>query len=207
MKKAVILLVMLMVFGGYFGVAQAKVVSQHIVPVHIHSNGQGLDDNKALISFMHTEGEKNTKLFSFFSFTKAMYEFAPEERLKLKKAIDKYFEWEKKAKSKGVELKKNITNLTAKGAWSFGDEWSFSDFAKDAISVGFSSKSKKRHQLTLSFGKLVSRDNKYNTLRPDTLYIDYAEVKDLRHALTDKALKAAMALAKKEKEAIDADFN
>ncbi len=230
-KKAIILLVMLMVFGGYSQRVEAKEGTYFQFKAKVFNDIAGdFYDIKANLIYWASKKDPDVpstnlkgRVGLHFDYIggPTYYLFFPIERARLIAAIDKYFKWEKKATAKGVLIEKTIAKVAPRVVWGFGSGLYFSDansnysdirtirHRKEVLSVGFFSRSKTKHELTLLCEEVSGLYSVYNTIehKPETIYLDYDQVKALRANITDEAIRAALAKIKKEKEAIDADFN
>lgn len=236
MKKTVILLVLLLVFGGVTRV-MAEETTYFRFKVKTYNDLAGkLFEKKARLSYSGSiissplvgpPAPEKLKGRVGFDFGKTAYYFAPEQKDRLIEAIDKYFEWVKLAIDKDVMVDKDIAKVAPRVYWTLGNKvyksvlndgvgsmmGMFPPVWADILTVGFFSQNKKRHQLTISCPevKAIYSTGSYGVIYtehdPETIYLEYAQVKALRANLTDEGIKAALAKIEKEKEAIDADFN
>lgn len=121
------------------------------------------------------------------------------------KTIEKYKKWNIKASRKKITLEKEISKISVeKTFWkaSHGD-WNFS--SQSIISVGFFSQTATRHQLTFSFPEWTSNDNRYMTVRPETLYFSYKEALKLKKILS-KTETSKFIIESKKRAKIESEF-
>lgn len=62
-----------------------------------------------------------------------------------------------------------------------------------------------RHQLTMSFGKIMDSSNEYLSHKPETLYFEYNNVVQFKKAISKEGIEKALA-KKKKQESIEDEF-
>lgn len=118
------------------------------------------------------------------------YEFDKNDRQKTIAILDKYLEWNQKAIEMGVTLDKSIEDINLVGWYQLDDVWNRSCKKTCLIRTRFSSSGTKTHFLKLSFGEILSCDNKY--FKPDKFQMFHSEVVNFRTALTEEKLQSAI---------------
>ena len=122
--------------------------------------------------------------------TTVAFELDAGDRQQFILMIDKYVEWRHKAIEMEVELEKDIADIKLKGYYELGDEWHHTCKKSSLIRSSFFSQNKTRHQLVLSFGKIIDCYNQYSDHKPASVYLEYDDILILREALTSERLIA-----------------
>lgn len=152
--------------------------------------------------------DETTKQFDFY-IKEAIYltgfTITREEADKIISLIEKYEEWNTKAKEMSVTIDKEIGKFKPKNTfWSINSgDWSIGKEAE--ITISFFSQNKDRHQIVFSFPRLESIKNKHIKHKPEESYFDYDEAIKLKESLSDTAVTEFIVKAK-EKAAIEAQF-
>ena len=131
---------------------------------------------------------------------KAWIHLTRNDIAKLRKNIEKYFEWEKLAVEKAVKLEKDLPDSTinTEVTWKFGDDWQ-SAMGLNVYFVFFSQNTT-RHQLVLYSSKVTSYKNQFITYKMDDLYFDKNQVQQLYNAIKEETLSKQLEEIKKNNE-------
>lgn len=131
---------------------------------------------------------------------KAWIHLTRNDIAKLRKNIEKYFEWEKLAVEKAVKLEKDLPDSTinTEVTWKFGDDWQ-SAMGLNVYFVFFSQNTT-RHQLVLYSSKATSYKNQFITYKMDDLYFDKNQVQQLYNAIKEETLSKQLEEIKKNNE-------
>ena len=160
------------------------------------------------INFKYDKDEDIVYMYVYDIMYTSTHLLDKKSRETLSSIIDKYFEWNEKAISKEVEIKKNIEiDLDVRGVFKLGDEWYWSSkIPSSSIQGKFFSQNVKRHQLLLIFGKIQASSNEYMDHKPETLYLDFEEAVELKKALSQDLIDEVILKIEKQK-AIENEFN
>lgn len=128
-----------------------------------------------------------------------------EKKNNFMSVLDKYLEWNIKAKKKKVKINKNISLINLKITWQYTDnEWHTST-SQPKIEFSFLSQNIDWHQMYIIFPKLQSTKNQFVSKKIDTLYFNEAQVKRLKKVMSDRFIQKMIKKNKKQKE-LESDF-
>jgi hypothetical protein len=155
-----------------------------------------------LVRYDDTRGR--LAFYSDETLTTFVFYLTRSEADSLARRIAKYQKWNRQATEKGVAIEKEIGTVDADfSGWRMGDEWSVG--TSFAFNVSFFSQNTKVHQMVLSFPKLQSRSNEFDTHTAETLYFGWDEAAALAKLLQPGALDAWLAKHKTQK-AVEEEF-
>lgn len=118
---------------------------------------------------------------------------------KLRKNMEKYFEWEKIATEQKAEIEKQLpdSTITTKVTWKYGDNWYSANSFN--LSFVFFSQDITRHQFVLSTSKATG-SNQFVSYKIDGYYFDKEQVQELFDAINEENIKKQISDFKKNKE-------
>lgn len=112
-----------------------------------------------------------------------------QDLARLRSNFEKYFEWEKLALEKSVELNKKLPNstITTKVIWKWGDNFYFSN--NFDVDFTFFSQNANLHHLVITSNKVTSSSNQFISYIIDGLYFNSNQVKSFYKAIDATNLK------------------
>lgn len=153
--------------------------------------------NKSLTVCHDGENEKTALYWNQFPRFAAVMDDADREGLV--ELLKKFLEWEKKAITKQVKIKKDIGTLEFLLGFVSDEKWHISP-AKVPVSFTFFSVDKDSHELLITFDKIQSRQNEFLSHTPEKMFIDSKNVSLLVKYLSDTEIQKALKKYQKRKE-------
>ncbi|ULQ59688.1 hypothetical protein K7I13_14720 [Brucepastera parasyntrophica] len=175
-------------------------------------NSLYFDENEGIFVASQFKIIYNDKENSFFFHTEdplseGWVELTTDDLAKMRKALQKFFDWEKTALDNKVILDERSipdSEIESKVIWRFGDVW----FSGDGLKTNFSffSQTEKRHQLVISSNQIMSPPPLVSDFRLKTFYLDSMDAKALYDGISEDRIQEAVAKHETKKK-IETLFN
>ncbi len=139
--------------------------------------------------------------------TRVLVSFDETNLSQLRRGVDKYFKWEKKAVLKKVKFEKVIMKVPAEISWKLKSKPYYENIdRKAAVTLTFFSQNVKTHQLMLSFGEVHAAHNRYLDYSPRDIYLFKTGAEHFKKYITNDYIKKAIVKEEKKKNFIDKEF-
>jgi len=155
--------------------------------------------------FIYKDGEVYLQVYD--SRDKCRIKLKEEDLEKLKKNVDKYFEWEKIALEKEVMLEKELPDSMIKTdvVWTKGEYvYTAEEFE---LHFKFFSQNPKRHQLVIFSNRVYSKENLFIDFSSKKMYLEDSQVYFLGDNLKKENIKERISEIEKENKEKEALFN
>ena len=119
--------------------------------------------------------------------------------------LNKYLVWNARAIKKQVTLDKLIAAPKILFSWTSARKVIYPSPNPVETKFHFFSQNERRHQLVLSFPRMVNQENVFDVKKPDTLYLDKDQVELFISYLSEKHVKKVISEWEKQKK-IEEDF-
>ena len=200
MKKVVYSLIFYIFFSPFIFAEEIEYLKLNL-NVYNKSSGQ-LSESPSKLTYV--PGTKVVNLYYKSGFVEVALLLSKSDREKLISYLNKYIEWEKKAQKKNVYLKKMIGVLDLVIYFKYCDFWHKG--TNVIATIWFLTQYKNRHQFIIHFIKTISKQDKFISFKPESLYFDYNDVLKFKKIISKDFIQKEVKKAKAKQKPMYEEF-